>query len=147
VSRDGGFSLAELIITIVIAGILAALFVPRMIDTEAKANYFQEEVKAAIRYAQRQAVAQKRCVFVDVSATQVKLFYGNASCAATATPLKFLAGASAGSPYVIDAPSGITLSPVGAFRFDGLGRPAAAVALTVGTKSINVTAETGYVRD
>ena len=146
-TRARGFSLAELVITLVIAGILAALFIPRMFDSEAKATYFQEEVKAAIRHAQRQAVAQKRCVFVDVSSTQLKLFYGDTNCAMTATSLKFLATTSAGNPYVLDAPTGVTLSPVGSFRFDGLGRPAAAVALSVGTKTVNVTAETGYVRD
>ena len=144
-----GFSLVELVVTLVIAGILAALFVPRMTDSESKATWFREEVAAAVRYAQRQAVAQKRCVFVDVTATQVKLLYGDASCVITANSLKFLAGASAGSPYVLDAPSGVTLSvnPPGSFAFNGLGQPlGGAVTVSVGAKTIEVTAETGYVR-
>jgi MSHA pilin protein MshC len=142
-----GFSLMELVVTIVIASILAAIVIPKLADSESKATWFHEEVKAAIRYAQRQAVAQKRCVFVDVTLTQVKLVYGNSTCVATATSLKFLTGASAGSAYVLNAPSGVTLSPVGSFAFNALGQPpGGAVALSVGGKTIEVTAETGYVR-
>jgi MSHA pilin protein MshC len=147
VTARGGFSLLELIVTLVIAGILAALFIPRMIDSEAQAAGFREEVKAALRHAQRQAVAQKRCVFVDVSATQVKLFYGDASCAMTATSLKFLATTEAGNPYVLNKPSSVAnLSPVGSFSFNGLGQPSGAVSLSIGGGTVEVTAETGYVR-
>jgi len=140
--RARGFSLVELVVTIIIAGILAAIVIPQFNQPEIESSWFYEQVKAGVRYAQREAVAQRRCVFVDVSASQVRLFYGDASCAITATPVTQLA---TGQAYVLDAPSGLTLTPA-TFSFNGLGQPSAGVALTVGASAITVTAETGYVR-
>ena len=148
--RAAGYSLLELVVTLVIAGILAAIAIPRFTDSESKATWFHEQVKAGVRYAQRQAVAQHRCVFVQVTGTQVSLFYGDTSCVITATPLTFLAttaaGKSPGDPYVLDAPSDVTIPPTTTFRFNGLGQPDTAVSLSVGGRTISVTTETGYVQ-
>jgi len=142
--RTGGFSLLELVVTLVILGILAALAIPRLIDSESKATYFHEQVKAGVRYAQREAVAQRRCVFVSTSATQVELFYSDSSCAITATPLTQIA---TGAAYALTAPSGVTISSVPpTFSFNGLGQPSAAVSLSIGGKGITVATETGYVQ-
>jgi len=151
VKRRAGYTLLELIMVLVIAGIIAAVAIPRFTDSESKATWFHEQVKAAIRYAQRQAVAQRRCVFVQTTSTQVKLFYGDSSCAITATPLTFLAtiaqGQSPGGAYVLDAPSGVTISPATSFSFNGLGSPgASSISLSVGGRSITIAAETGYVQ-
>lgn len=148
--QAGGFSLIELVVAIVIATIIAAVAIPRFTDSESKATWFHEQVKAGVRYAQRQAVAQRRCVFVQVSATQVQLLYGDTNCAITATPLTFLTtiapGKAPGDPYVLDAPSGVTISPATTFSFNGLGQPSASgISLSVGGKPIIVASETGYV--
>ena len=138
-----GFSLIELVVVILIAGILAALALPNFNQPQIDATWFHEQAKAAVRYAQREAVAQRRCVFVSVSATQLQLFYGDASCAITATPLTQI---TTGGAYVLTAPTGVTLAPApSSFSFNGLGQSAGA-ALTVAGKTITVTAETGYVR-
>jgi MSHA pilin protein MshC len=149
--RPAGYTLLELVLVIVIAGIIAAVTIPRFTDAESKATWFHEQVKAGIRYAQRQAVAQRRCVFVQTTSTQVKLFYGDSSCAITGTPLTFLAtmaeGKAPGDAYVLDAPSGVTISPATSFSFNGLGQPSASnISLSVGGKTIAVAAETGYVQ-
>lgn len=127
-----GFSMMELVVTLIIAAILAGLAIPYFTDTESKATWFHEQVKAGVRYAQRQAVAQRRVIYVCVQSTQVKLGYDN-TCSTEITT------------YRLDAPSGVTLSPTGSFFFNGLGQPSAGQSLNVGSKIVTVTAETGYV--
>ena len=136
--RAAGFSLLELVVVIVIVAILAALAIPRFTDSETRASWYQEQVKAGIRYAQRQAVAQRRAVFVEVQASQVRLCY-DAGCGTALTQL------ADGAPYVLQAPAGVTLAPVGIFSFDALGQTAG-YGVSVGGHAITVNAGTGYVQ-
>lgn len=144
--RWGGYTLIELVTVIAIAAILAALTIPLFNQTQIDSSWFREQVKAAIRYAQRQAVAQRRCVFVSVSASQVALHYGDSSCAITGTPLTNI---STGAAYVVQAPADVTASAsVSPFSFNALGQPgpSGGVTVTVGGGSIVVAGETGYVQ-
>lgn len=146
VRPSGGYTLVELVMVIAIAAILAALAIPLFNPSQIDASWYREEVKAAIRYAQRQAVAQRRCVFVSVSAAQVQLYYGDAACAITGTPLT---NVTTGAAYVVDAPSGVTASAsTSPFSFNALGQPGpiAGVTVTVGGGAIVVAGETGYVQ-
>lgn len=140
----GGFSLTELVIVIVIAAILAAFAIPQFNLREIDASWFHEQVRAGVRYAQRTAVAQRRCVFVSVAPTQLSLLYGDASCAMTATPVRDLA---TDQPVVLAAPAGVALSAApNPFGFNGLGQPSAAATVTVAGRAVVVNAETGYVQ-
>ncbi|HWA36930.1 MAG TPA: GspH/FimT family pseudopilin [Burkholderiales bacterium] len=141
-SRARGFSLLELVVVIVIAAILAALAIPRFTDSESRTGWYHEQVKAGIRYAQRQAVAQRRPVFVDVASSQITLCYSlSAGTCDAGARLQQLAS---GQPYVLEAPDGVTLAPTGVFSFDALGQ-SGGYGLAVGGRAITVNAGTGYV--
>jgi len=138
-----GYSLAELVIVIVIAAILAAIAIPQFNQREIDATWYHEQVRSAVRYAQRTAVAQRRCIFVSVTATQVRLLDGGTNCVMTATAVTELTGGA----VQLDAPAGVVLSPApNNFWFNGLGQPSGATGITVGGRSIVVNAETGYVQ-
>lgn len=136
----------ELVVVMVIAGILAALAIPRFTDSESKATWYHEQVMAAVRFAQRQAVAQHRLVYVCVSGTSVSVSY-DATCAGT--PSCQSGGSTIQIPQQLCAPSGVTLSSTTTpFSFNALGQPSPIGGVTVtlaGARSVNVTGETGYV--
>jgi len=133
-SSSPGFTLVELVMTIVIVGIMAAVAVPRFFDN----NVFQargatDQLKAALRFAQKVAIAQHTNVSVTLSAAAssdcgVQLVAGSVSCV--------ISNSVAVAPAL---PQTLT--------FDALGRPLPNVvsSFTVGTAVITVERETGYV--
>ncbi len=144
--KSAGFSLIELVVVMIIAGILAALAIPRFTDTETRATWYTEQVTAAVRYAQRQAVAQRRNVFVCVQANAVSVGY-DAACTGAAPASS---GAIVLIPQQLPAPSNVTLTATTTpFSFNALGQPSpiagVTVTLTGAGKTVNVTSETGYV--
>jgi MSHA pilin protein MshC len=142
-----GYTLIELIVAISIMAILAAIAVPLFNQPQTDSTWFGEEVKSAVRYAQRQAVAQRRQVFVVVAANSVKLCYVDTTCA---VPVQQIAPGKAyapGTDYTLAVPTGITLSAT-SFSFNGLGQPSplAGISFNVGSQAVIVNAETGYVQ-
>jgi MSHA pilin protein MshC len=137
----GGFSLMELVVTIVIAGILAAIAIPQFNRTETDAAWYYEQVRSAVRFAQRTAVAQRRQVFVVMEAgPQLALCYAD-PCGTRVTEL------STGQAYQLVAPAGVGLAiSATPLSFNGLGQPSSAATVTVGARVITVNAETGYVQ-
>lgn len=134
--RGRGFTMLELIVALVISAILAALALPFFSDREANGTWFREQVKAALRYAQRQAVANRRVVYVFIDPGQVRLCFDN-PCT---VPNELTA-------YHLLAPSGVPIGTTTTFSFDGLGRPsfASSLTFTVAGNPVTVQAETGYV--
>lgn len=144
-----GFSLVELILVMVIAGIIAAVAVPRLVGRNSfDSRGFTDQLAATVRFAQKLAIAQRRDVFVRFTATHATLCY-NAAGACVAAP-----GPGGEKPYTVSAPGGVTIaSPVASLAFDAVGRPvgiAAPLAIQVngsGAHHVWVERETGYVHD
>lgn len=144
--RTCGFTLVELIMTMVIVGILAAVVAPRFFDNNVfQSRGFADQVQASLRYAQKVAIAQRRFVCVAFTANSVTLTVG--ATAACGTALQSPTGDAA---YVIIAPAGVAFAAVPAgFSFDALGAPSfgAPVAINIAgaANPITVEAGTGYV--
>ena len=142
--RPCGFTMVELVAVIAIAGILAALVLPRFVDSGAfDRRGFYDQVISTLRYAQKAAIAQRRFVCVAFGANSVTLTYGTtAACGSN------LAGLDGKTPYTISS-SNASFSPVpAAFYFDTLGRnPGAKQTLSIVNVAspIYVETETGYV--
>ena len=140
-----GFSIPELVAVIVIISVLAAIALPKLNQQATEAVYFADQVKAAVRYAQKQAVAQRRNVHVVVTSIDVQLCYTVTAPPPPQTCTSTLRDILTGNPYVATAPSGVNLSATPPnFHFNGLGQPSSAATISVGGKTITVTAETGY---
>ena len=143
-----GFTLVELIMTMVILGIIAAVAAPRFFSTNVfQSRGFADQVQTTLRYAQKIAIAQRITVCVRVSATGVALLTDG--CVA---PLNVLASQRCVTDAIdhqdmICAPAGVTITAgLGDWNFDALGRTATyTITVSGATNNIVVENETGYV--
>lgn len=137
-----GYTLAELVVAIAIAGIIAAIAVPLFNQPDIDATWFRDQAAAAVRYAQRQAVAQRRSIYVIVNTNSVEICYQSGPTCSTPVPRL-----ETGVAYSLVAPASVALTPA-SFGFNALGQPLpnAGASFTVGGQPIVMNAETGYVQ-
>jgi MSHA pilin protein MshC len=144
-----GFTLVELVLVLLIAGVLAAVAVPRLLDRGAfESHGAAAEVRATLRHAQKLAMAKNREVCVTMGANAVTLSL-NATLTPGAACSVALTRPGDGAPYTITLPAGVGLTPALGFRFDGSGRPNPDMDMTWtlgGSLALNVSRETGYVQ-
>jgi MSHA pilin protein MshC len=143
---ERGFTLIELILVMVVAGILAAVAVPRMVGRNAfDERGFADQLAGTVRFAQKLAVAQRTDVFVRLTANDATLCY-DAACAT------FAPGPGGEKPYTVSAPGGVAIAPAMVLGFSAGGVPDIAAPLAIqvngtGTHNVLVEQETGYVHD
>ena len=151
-----GFTLIELVMVLVLAGVLAVYAVPRIFNSnDFYARGFHDEALSLLRYAQKSAVAQRRTVCVGFSSGSVSLTI--AATAATLTCSASLVGPRGETPASATARPGVAFAATPtSFNFDGLGQPVTAGGLAQATQVIQVTGAansitietgTGYVHE
>ena len=152
-AQQHGFTLIELIMVLVLAGVISVFVAPRLFSSDDfNARGFHDETLALLRYAQKSAIAQRRPVCVGFGSNSATLTIDADRSAATGSNgceagLPLPSGAAAG---VITARGAVQYAAVpSAVVFDGLGQPNAGQTLQVAgaSKPIMVEAGTGYVRD
>jgi len=148
---SAGFTLLELVVTLVVVGILAVVAIARLDTKEFDARGYFDQTQGMVRYAQKLAVARRGLIYVDFTgAFRICVTPNSATCSCS-SPLTAPSGA------IKPLPSGVTLGAgTAAFCFDSAGRPllttlapmAGANTVTVtsaGVRTFLIEPETGYV--
>lgn len=154
VQSSRGYSLVELIVVIVIVGVLAVASAPLFFSVNKyQQRGFYDQTVAAVRYAQKYAIASGCTVRVQLLSNGYNLFR-----AANAVPVNpavcsggvyndLLTHPATGQNFTNNAPSGVTLSPATDFTFAPNGSTSIAVPeITVGGRKFTIDAGTGFVQ-
>ncbi|GBL44635.1 MSHA pilin protein MshB [Sulfuriferula multivorans] len=132
----------------ILIGILAATAIPRFFDRQTfDSRGFSDETLAALRYAQKAAVAQRRTVCVSFTSTTITLTM--ASLSGSSTCDRDLAGPTGTSPFMVYAHGSVTFAATPTnFQFNALGQavsPPSSIQVAGATGSIIIEPDTGYV--
>jgi len=164
--RSPGFTLVELVATLAIVAILALVIAPRFAERRVfDTRGFFDQCQAVVRHAQKVAIAQRRMVFIDITAGRIGACFDAPCTQRVPPPLGYLQSttpAGASNPTAANcandanwlcagAPSDVTLATlIPSFSFNGLGRPSLGAALLVSVqgepvRTFTIEHETGYV--
>ncbi|HEU4485769.1 MAG TPA: GspH/FimT family pseudopilin [Povalibacter sp.] len=135
--RHRGFTLVELVTSLVILGLLAAYAAPRFFDNQPfQARGYADELAQALRHARKVAINSECPVHVVITAVGYSLAQqANSNCTGAWTTAVRSADGSVVSGI---APPGVALAPAAVIAFDRTGSPATATDLSVDTFTISI---------
>jgi len=146
--QQRGFTLVELVMVIIIAGMLATYALPRFFSKDNFENRgFYTEVLNAVRYAQQLAVA------INCN-TQVSLTNNGYTVSMATNPNDCSGGGFGPAPDPVTGQIGFTNSSTSVnditpatFQFTALGTASTDTTITVGGYRFRVYASTGYIEE
>ena len=132
-----GFTLVELVTSLVILGLLAAYAAPRLFDNQPfQARGYTDELAQALRHARKVAITTECSVRVDVTAVGYSLAQqANVSCTGAWTTTVRNADGSVARGIT---PEGVVSSPNTQITFDRTGSTSAVPDLAIDTFTISV---------
>jgi MSHA pilin protein MshC len=147
-NKFDGFTLLELLSIILLLGILSAVVFSRLDIDPFRTIGFEQELRSALRFAQKFAIVSGCEVEVDVNsagyALRVRDDAAVNGCLAAAQAFSTLLNNPTGGAFTAAPPSGVTVGAAN-FIYDRQGRPSAGVNINVGAQTIAVEPGTGYV--
>jgi MSHA pilin protein MshC len=154
--KQRGFTLTELVVVIVIAGILSAIAIPRITDTsDIDQAGAVDELRAALQYARKIAVYSRRYVCVSVAGNVLSLTRdprtpegGAAPTPSCSSALDMPFSQNGCAKNTVCLPSSVTVSmaPGNFYFLPGSGAASASAVLTVSGKTLTVDAATGIAQ-
>lgn len=149
-NKQHGFTFIEIVLTLIIVSVVAAIALPRFFTTSAfDQRGFSDELINALRYAQQYAVASHCGVRVQIAPNSYTLFRAvtSATCASN-TPgayfVKLVNPSRRPEAFTATAPKGITMSSHDII-FTAQGSSSTTQTITVGSAQIRVEATTGFI--
>ncbi|HEX7028059.1 MAG TPA: prepilin-type N-terminal cleavage/methylation domain-containing protein [Gammaproteobacteria bacterium] len=150
ISRQAGFTLMELIVIIILLAVLSIAVFSKFDTSPFRTASFDQELRAAIRFAQKFAILSGCDVQVDISGAGYAVSVrddaaGTLPCSGaiggfgTSLTNPATGGAYAGAP-----PAGVTVGNL-VFTYNGQGQPSLGGAVAVGAGTITVEPVTGFV--
>ena len=155
IKHQNGFSLLELITVIVLIGILSVTVAMRFSRAPFATASFEQELRAALRFAQKFALVSGCDVEVDVNASTDTYALNlrsdatsslSACIGATGAFSIALNNPASNGAFTNTAPDGVDIGSGINFFYDNQGRPSiAGGSVTINGNTLLIEAETGYV--
>jgi MSHA pilin protein MshC len=144
-----GFSLIELIVTIILLAIISTYAIPRLDLNPIKNQGFYDLATSSIRYAQKRAVSTGCIVEFQITNAGCHLNWDSCDSGSNLTN-----PSNNNTNFCLDSEPDGNVSN-GTFQFDRIGRPMDTMGaeltssedITIGTRTIRLEAQTGYVHE